>query len=191
MRYFLRPLLGLMIAVLAILAVPTSARADGGMLRLREQNGAYQIAVFTLPTPLRAGPVDISVLVQDAVTGECLPEAHVTVHLTHRESHRSLTYPATAEAATNKLFQAAIFDLPEPGWWDVEVAVARSRRSAVVRFSLEADEPLPRWLDLWPWFTWPAIVVVFFGIHQIRSHRLLIVSPRKAQACGMCRGAQQ
>jgi len=41
-------------------------RADGGTLRLWERAGNYKVAVFTDPTPLRAGPVDVSVFVQDA-----------------------------------------------------------------------------------------------------------------------------
>ena len=79
--------------------IPTSlARADGGAVRLRERAGGYQIAVFTSPTPFRAGTVDISVLVQDAATGECVPEARVTVGLRAPGAGRVLECPATAEA---------------------------------------------------------------------------------------------
>ena len=150
--------------------------ADGGSLRLRERASGYQIAVFTSPTPFRAGPVDISVLVQDAATRECAPEARVTVRLTARGTGDVLEYPATAEAATNKLFHAAVFQLPEPGWWDVEVAVEGLHGSALLRFGIQADEPPPRWLELWPWFAWPALAVAFFGLHQI-----LVVRRRRPQ----------
>src|SRR5262249_29946752 len=102
---------------------PCQARADGGAVRLSEQVGAYQVTVFTAPTPFRAGPVDVSVLVLDAATAEHVPEARVTVRLTASGSGRTLVYPATAEAATNKLFHAANLELPKPGWWDVEVAI--------------------------------------------------------------------
>ena len=54
-------------------------RADGGTIRLSEQKGNYRITVFTAPTPLRAGPVDISVLVQEAATGEPAPGVQVTI----------------------------------------------------------------------------------------------------------------
>jgi hypothetical protein len=143
-------------------------------VRLRGRAGAYQVTVFTSPTPFRAGPVDVSVLVQDAATGECLPEARVTLHLTARGTGDVLEYPATAEAATNKLFHAAVFQLPEPGWWDVEVTVEGPQGPAVLRFEARADEPLPRWLELWPWFAWPALAVALFGLHQVlvrRAHR--------------------
>src|SRR5216117_196444 len=103
-----------------ILHPSSFARADGGAMRLRQRAGGYQIAVFTSPSPFRAGPVDVSVLVQDAATGECVPEAQVTVCLKAPGAGRTLECPATTEAATNRLFHAAVFELPEPGWWDVE-----------------------------------------------------------------------
>jgi hypothetical protein len=146
-------------------------RADGGAVRLREQAGAYQVTVFTSPTSFRAGPVDVSVLVQDAATGDNVPEARVTVRLTARGTGDLLEYPATAEAATNKLFHAAVFQLPEPGWWDVEVAVEGPHGPALLRFEVQADDPLPRWLELWPWFTWPALAVGLFGLHQVLVRR--------------------
>ena len=46
-------------------------------MRLSERAGGYRVTVFTDPTPLRAGPVDVSVFVQDADTGE--PAAGVRV----------------------------------------------------------------------------------------------------------------
>jgi hypothetical protein len=159
---------------------PCLARADGGAVRLREQAGDYEIAVFTSPTPFRAGPVDISVLVQDAATGVYLPEARVIVRLTARGSGELLEYPATAETATNKLFRAAEFQLPEPGWWDVAVAVEGPHGPALVRFGVQADDPPPRWLDLWPWFSWPALAVALFGVHRALALRKTPLASRSA-----------
>jgi hypothetical protein len=145
-------------------------------VRLREQAGAYQVTVFTSPTPLRAGPVDVSVLVQDAA-GQCVPEARVTVRLTARGTGEVLEYPATAEAATNKLLRAAVFELPEPGWWDVEVAVEGPQGPARLGFGVEADDRPPRWLELWPWFAWPALAVALFGLHQVLVRRRTPLQP--------------
>jgi hypothetical protein len=147
------------------------ARADGGMVRQREQTGAYQVTVFTAPTPLRAGPVDVSVLVLDAATGEYVPDARVTVRLTARGTGDVLEHPATEAAATNKLFYAAVFELPEPGWWDLEVAVDGPHGLALLRLAVEVDEPPPRWRELWPWFAWPAVAVAFFGLHEVLVRR--------------------
>ena len=162
-----------MLALLSCLIFhPSSlARADGGAVRLRQRAGGYQIAVFTSPTPFRAGPVDVSVLVQDAATEECVPEAQVTVYLKATGDGRALECPATTAAATNRLFHAAVFELPEPGRWDVEVAVEGPHGRALLRFGIEADGPAPRWLEFWPWFTWPALVVALFGLHRVMIRR--------------------
>jgi hypothetical protein len=145
----------------------SSLRADGGTVRLSQRQGDYQVTAFTAPTPFRAGPVDVSVLVQDARTGQPVPQARVTVRAAPRGRPGEATVQtATSEAATNKLFRAAVFEIPEPGWWEVEVAVEGGLGPARVRFEVEAAEAAPRWLALWPWLSWPALAILLFGIHQ-------------------------
>jgi hypothetical protein len=171
MNYRIQPILSLLLFSSFILHPSSFATADGGAVRLREKTGGYQLTVFTSPTPLRAGPVDVSVLVQDAATEEYVPDARVTVRLTARGTGQVLEYPATGEAATNKLLRAAEFQLPELGWWDAVVAVEGPHGPALVRFEIQADEPLPRWLDLWPWFAWPGLAVALFSVHRILAER--------------------
>jgi hypothetical protein len=113
----------------------------------------------------------MSVLVQDAATGECLTQARVTLRLTARGSGQVLEYPAASGATDNKLFLEAVFELPEAGWWDVEVSVDGPRGPARVRFPVEVGEAPPRWLDLWPWFGWPALTVVLFALHRALVRR--------------------
>jgi hypothetical protein len=146
------------------------ARADGGLLRLAGERGAYQISVFTTPTPFRAGPVDISVLVQNASTGDLVTQARVIVRMA-KERRLALEYPATIEAATNKLFRAAQFELLEPGRWEMRVEVEGALGSAVIAGEIEAAEPLPPWRELWPWIGWPALAIVLFSIHQMLAQR--------------------
>jgi hypothetical protein len=166
-----RPIIWLLVVSSFILHPSSFLMADGGVVQLRKRAGDYQITVFTSPTPLRAGPVDVSVLVQDAATGECMPEAQVTVRLKVSGAERMLECPATTEVATNKLLRAAEFQLPEPGCWDVSVAVEGPHGPAVVQFGIQADEPPPRWLELWPWFSWPAFAVALFGTYQVLVRR--------------------
>jgi hypothetical protein len=139
-------------------------------MRISEKRGGFLITVFTAPAPFRAGPVDISVLVQDALTGEPVPETRVTVCMS-KPGQLALEYPATREAATNKLLDAAQFELPEPGRWQLEVQVESARGLAVVGGELEAAAPLPRWRELWPWIGWPALPIALFGIHQVLCRR--------------------
>ncbi len=145
----------------------SSLRADGGTVRLAQRQGDYQITVFTTPTPFRAGPVDVSVLVQDVRTGQPIPDTQVTVRASPAgQGAEPIVRSATSEAATNKLFHAAVFELPAPGWWDFEVTVAGHAEPVHVRFELEAAEAAPPWPALWPWLAWPALAIVLFGIHQ-------------------------
>ena len=154
--------------VLGIRSAP--AFADGGSIRLYGEKGGYRITVFSAPTPLRAGPVDLSVMVQDASTGDPLTQVLVTVRMT-KSGGAALEFPATSEAATNKLMQAAQFELPEPGRWVLEVHIEGPHGLAVTGGELEAAEPPPRWLEIWPWIGWPALVVTLFGIHQVFVQR--------------------
>src|SRR5690348_1468883 len=61
------------ICTLICLAIfPTIALADGGAVRVSQRHGNRQITVFTESTPLRVGPVDVSILVQDTATGAAI-----------------------------------------------------------------------------------------------------------------------
>ena len=147
-------------------------------MRLSERKGYYQITVFTSPTPLRAGLVDISVFVRDAATGEPVAECDIVVRATPRgHPAEAIQQSATTAAATNKLFQAAVFDLPSSGWWDVAVRIDGRREPVEVSFEMEADEPLPRVWEMAPWIVWPIGAILLFLVHKrlvwLKSRRFL------------------
>jgi hypothetical protein len=159
---------------------PTPAFADGGVIRLSETTDAFRVTVLTAPTPFRAGPVDVSVLVQDARTGEVVPDAKVTLRLFARDNPSEIRqYAATTAAATNKLFYSALFDLPAPGWWTLETDVERAQKTARVSFQMEAAGPLPRWAGFWPWFTWPFLTVALFAFHQVLAFNRIRSQPKR------------
>jgi hypothetical protein len=165
--------LTLFLAWLAPAAGPSLAFADGGALRLSERRDGRLIAVFTTPTPLRAGIVDVSILVQDADSGSPLPEVPILVyaHPRHR-AEAGISALATTEAATNKLFRAAQLEISEPGCWNVEIVVG-SGQELPLAFDVEIAEPLPPWLHLSLWIAWPLAAVALFATHQVlaRSRR--------------------
>ncbi len=151
---------------------PSGLRADGGTVRLSERLGGYQVTVFTSPAPLRAGPVDVSVFVQDADTGEPAEGVAVAVRAAPRgRPDEVVGGPATAEAATNKLFRSALLDLPESGEWEFEATVDGERGQARERFAAEAADRPPGWLEMAPWVGWPVLAVLAFSIHQILLRR--------------------
>jgi hypothetical protein len=163
----------LALTALAMNAFASSACADGGTLQLVEQHGEIQIAVFTAPNPLRAGPVDISLLAQNTRTGETMPELPATVTLTPVDGQGTpIRTELTRANATNRLMQSALVELPTAGQWRVELAVNVQEQLIASNFTLEAGPPLPRWLSEWPWFTWPVLAVGLFVLHHWRANRL-------------------
>ncbi len=162
--------------VLMLLAGPgcAGAFADGGQVRASEQFGEYQLTVFTAPNPLRAGPVDVSVLLQHASSGTPASEATVTVELTPvDQSLPPIRATATTAAATNKLLRSTLVELPAAGTWNVRVACqpANNTQPLAVNFAMEAAPPLPAWLSVWPWFSWPVVVVILFVVHRMLVFR--------------------
>ena len=103
--------------------LPLAAFADGGTLRLSETKGPYRISVLTSPNPFRTGPVDISVIVADAVTGDVLPDVKVDLRSRRGQSSDVRHYPAIRGNAANKLLQSANFELPRAGLWNVQIEV--------------------------------------------------------------------
>lgn len=149
-----------------------AARADGGTVRASAVASGWRVTVFTAPTPPLAGPVDVSVLLQDAATGRPDPAARVWVRAEPRDRPGpAVEQPATADAATNKLLVAAVLDLPDPGWWVVRVRVEADGRSAEVGFDLEVGDPPPRWVSLAGWVGWPAVAVAVFAAHRLLVRR--------------------
>jgi hypothetical protein len=109
----------------------------------------------------------VSVFVQDTATGEPIRHAQISVRASPRERPEAATHQrATTEAATNKLYQAALFDLPEAGWWDVAIIVEGLREPVEIHFEMEADQPLPRVWEMTPWIAWPAVVILLFIAHK-------------------------
>lgn len=148
-------------------ALERLAHADGGTIQASGRSEGLEITVFTAPNPIRVGPVDISVLVLDTRTGEPIPGIAVNVRMVPRDgTGATLNLSATRDAATNKLFRSAIFDVPRSGAWDAEVTVRANRRTVRLPFRLEAAPRLADWSDLWLWVGWPLVAVVLYGLHR-------------------------
>ena len=153
----------------ALLGPARPAWGDGGVVRLAQRRGELRITVFTPADPVRAGPIDVSVLVQHASSGEMVPNARVRV--TAEAPGRRIEQAATTEAATNKLLQAAILELPDAGRWEITVAVEGVPEGPEGRFAIDVGAPVPPGAALVPWIAWPAVVVVVFAAHEWRSRR--------------------
>jgi hypothetical protein len=132
---------------------------------LVEVCGGYQISVFTSPTPCRVGTVDVSVMVQDVKTGGVLSETRVALIAAPRDRPSGARrYQASAAAATNKLLQAALIEIPSPGPWKIDVEVEGPQGAASVQCPIEVAPALPKWEALWGWIAWPGVVIALFAL---------------------------
>ena len=153
--------------LMIVMLAPLVAHADGGTVQLREASGPFVVTVFAAPEPLRVGPIDTSVLVQDRETGRVILDA--TVNLAFQPvagtSPRFQTR-ATHAQARNKLLQAVTIDVPAPGWWTIQVFVSRDREQAVLATKLLVMPAAPRLATIWPFLILPPFAIALFALHQ-------------------------
>jgi hypothetical protein len=156
----MRPLLVLVVAGWLV----SSACGDAGLVRLSEEVGKFRITVFTSPTPFRAGPVEIGVLVQDTATDRTIRDVDVSVSIAPRHRPTDETHYRVTD--TGPLIPAVNFELPTGGWWRVRVKAKGSLGEVEKSFELEADEPPPRWREMILWIALPLVPVGLYIMHQ-------------------------
>jgi hypothetical protein len=159
--------LPLLLSVAWITGLAAVARGDGGVVRFNGPAGPFDVTVFTAPTPLRAGPVDISVLVRDRTVQQPVLDAQVVVRLVPANAMSSaVAAVATRARATNKLLYAALAALPAPGSWNMQVTIRHGAGTATVSQPLEVARPLPPLLAFWPYLAVPPVCIALFILHQ-------------------------
>jgi hypothetical protein len=110
----------LLLAASFTLTVP--AWANGGIVRISNAPvGPWFVTVYSSPTPLRTGEVDISVLVQDSAND--IVDVPIVVEATALDTVAHARSAADRRQATNKLFKAAKFDIDVPGRWAFRIRI--------------------------------------------------------------------
>ena len=163
---------------LGLTADASIARGDGGAVRFSRRIGNRLVTVFTSPTPVCVGPIDISLLVQDADSGTPQLDDPIEVQIAPRDrpSERTIA-PATSAAATNKLLRAARLEISEPGPWRVEILMPSASAGPPIGFEMDVAAAPAAIPDLALWIGWPLAAIVLFAIHQwlvFRSHAPLL-----------------
>ena len=142
-------------------------RADGGAVCGSTSGGPLAVTTFTSPTPLRVGPADLSVLVQDRKTGATLLDGEVEIRLeAPPEGPPPLGVVATAGAATNRLLRAVTVQFPVAGPWRIRTTFRRDSDEATLDCAVEvigAESPAS---GLWPYLALPPLAVFVFALHQ-------------------------
>jgi hypothetical protein len=170
----------LLLPALVILAQAT-ALADGGTVQLRREAGDLVITVFTSPSPLSVGPVDISVLLQNRDSLEAVLDAKIAL-LLHRDAvttdDSEIEFEAgpTREQARNKLLYAAPVMLSQPGKWQIAVTVLRNGKKTDAVGILEVMPAPGRAVSYAGYIAFPPVMIGLFmlreGLIRRRSRRI-------------------
>lgn len=183
--HFFKPLL------CALLITGAQAFADGGVVIGEKEAGGLRVTVFAQPMPLRAGPADFSVLVQETATRQPVMDAGVRLSLkkTSAPSPEKAwsppycqvpgtdgTVPLRHELAQNKMLYAAMVSIAEAGRWELAITVASGDRRVVATLPLDVAAPRKP-LSTW----WPTIAMLPAAIGLYAWRAALVRSRRRRQ----------
>ena len=145
-------------------------RADGGITIGQIERDGLRVTVFAAPVPVRAGPLDVSFLVQEIPSNQPVTDALIvcSVRKLSPPSPNPVRLPAWCSAiapgtrvpatslhSRNKLLSGAYLPIPEPGLWELSVQTTRGAASFTASIPLDVAAPLPP-LSRW----WPLIAMV-------------------------------
>lgn len=150
---------------LALLTAPLLA--DGGELLSRQESGPFVISVFAAPAPLRAGPIDMTILVQARDGRQPVLDAEVLIGL----DGASQNVVASRAKAQNKLLYAATLQVPQPGERKFTIEVQSGAGRAIVSGRLTAGQPAPPLASYVVELAIPPVLIAIFGLHQWLSRR--------------------
>jgi hypothetical protein len=158
--------------------------ADGGTIQFQGDAGSFHVTVFTLPPILRAGSIDVTVLVQDRSKLNPLLDARVTLDLTAQSGSSakkvawsppacaltispSLTgIPANLNHGENRLLYGALVQVPYGGIWKLKINIQRDSEAESILTLLKVNPPLPPPLAYWQLFMLPPLGVLSFILHR-------------------------
>lgn len=172
-------------SIFACLAMAASSvRADGGAVIAKEKVNGLNLTVFASPFPLRAGPADISVLVQDD-KGQAILDATVGLGWTTSAPAASTDWlppccsmatllgqtPALRTHSQNKLLYGAILPIRSAGPSEISVTVSRDGKESSLTVPVTATPPRAPLLAYWPLLAFPPVAIGLFTLHQRLSRK--------------------
>ena len=162
--------LGLRWAFLLVVFISLSplvqiAQADGGVVIFQRTSPLFTITLFSTETPLRPGPADLSVLLEQPDGHSPILDAQVFMELQH-ETGMIIRAEATRSQARNKLLYCSLINLPAAGHWKIRLHISRSNTSAEMLSDLVVAAPQPVFLSHWELIAVPPIIIVLFILNQ-------------------------
>ena len=119
-------------AIALLLASSSLLHADGGLTLGQIEREGLRVTVFAAPVPIRAGPLDVTFLVQELPSNQPVTDAHIacSVQKLSPPSPSPVRLPAwcstiapgtriqaNAKHSSNKLLLGAYLPLTEAGRW--------------------------------------------------------------------------
>jgi hypothetical protein len=164
--------------------------ADGGAIQFQGDAGSFHVTVFTLPAILSAGPVDVTVLIQDRSKLNPLLDARVTLDLSSQSGNTlkkeawsppacPLSMPASLSGIAarlnhgeNRLLYGALTQVPYSGIWKLKINIQRDSEMESVSTLLKVNPPAPPPLAYWQLFILPPLGVLGFILNRIARRRV-------------------
>jgi hypothetical protein len=155
------------LAALWLLALPAAARGDAGTVALREARGPLVVTLLVGPTPLRAGPVELEVLVQSSATGAPVLDTGTALRLAGPGPGDRLEAVAEPGVGGNQLFQGARVALASPGTWQIELLVTDAAGAEeTFHTRLEVAPPRGPARRYWAWIAAAPAGLALLALHQ-------------------------
>lgn len=158
-------LMRMLLIATCLSTVTSSVRADGGTVLWQRTTGRFQITLFTAQMPLRRGPVDLSVMLEEAGETRPIVDARVFIQL-ENEAGKIVRAEATHQQARNKLLYCSLINLPEAGHWKMKLIIERGDERAEVLDDLMVANPQPMLFSYWKVMAFPPILIMLFIINQ-------------------------
>ena len=159
--------LGPLAAVLALGMGATAAYGDGGTMLLHQVAGPFTITLFAAPQPLQVGPADLSVMVQDRMSGQVLLDPVIDLSVAPEPAGASQETVRLARGqASNRLLQAATVYFAKPGKWRLVLSVYRGNDAAGLSTECTVEPDSSRARLVWFYVLLPAGIILLFVLHQ-------------------------
>jgi hypothetical protein len=165
-------------AVLVLLSLSAACcYGDGGTVITRQTIDGLLVTVFAAPAPLRAGPVDVSVLLQKgekpvldalvdiswqakaASSADWLPPCCTMESGTEK-------IPALRSHSNNRFLYSGIVPMKTAGPSVLKIRVLEGGREVLLSCDLDVQRPLLPLLAFWPWLAFPPVAIAGFVLHQ-------------------------
>jgi hypothetical protein len=167
-----------LLAFFLLVALPEIALADGGVTLGQINRNGLLVTVFAAPSPIRAGPLDVTFLVQEVPSNQPVTDAEIvcSVEKTSPPSRNPVRLPAwcstispgtrvpaTNTHSRNKLLSGAYLPLTEPGRWQLNVSVTRGPATFAADFPFEVAAPQQPFSTWWPLIALVPAAIFLYG----------------------------